>query len=112
MKNQTLEMVRGDTLSFAIEIEFDSDPQQLDTATFCVKKNYDDDGNVFKKSLGDGIEYVETIGKRLYYTVRVAPADTQNVTAGQYYYDLEIQANGDTFTILKGILNIEQDMTR
>lgn len=104
-KNINLCMVRGDTLAFSFEVE---GIDTLDTAYFSCKANADDTEYVFQKSLTDGISLVET-GK---YRVRVAPEDTSNIEVGSYYYDLEIGANSDIFTILKGILKVEQDVTR
>ena len=104
-KNINLCMVRGDTLAFSFEVE---GIDTLDTAYFSCKANADDTEYVFQKSLSDGISVVET-GK---YRVRVAPEDTSNIEIGSYYYDLEIGANSDIFTILKGILKVEQDVTR
>ena len=104
-KNINLCMVRGDTLAFSFEVE---GIDTLDTAYFSCKANADDENYVFQKSLTDGISLVET-GK---YRVRVAPEDTSNIEVGSYYYDLEIGANSDIFTILKGVLKVEQDVTR
>lgn len=104
-KNMNLCMVRGDTLAFSFEVE---GINTLDTAYFSCKANADDENYVFQKSLTDGISLVET-GK---YRVRVAPEDTSNIEVGSYYYDLEIGANSDIFTILKGVLKVEQDVTR
>lgn len=104
-KNINLCMVRGDTLAFSFEVE---GIDTLDTAYLSCKANADDENYVFQKSLTDGISLVET-GK---YRVRVAPEDTSNIEVGSYYYDLEIGANSDIFTILKGILKVEQDVTR
>jgi len=104
--DNNISMVRGDTLSFGMEFEdFDQD---LETAFFTCKKNYDDDEPVFQKSIGNGITKVDD-GR---YVVRVAPEDTKDIEAGAYYYDLEIGANSDIFTILKGVLDIEPDVTR
>ena len=104
--DNNMNMVRGDTLSFGMEfVDFDQD---LETAFFTCKKNYDDEQPVFQKSLGNGITKIET-GK---YVVRIAPEDTKDIDAGKYYYDLEIGANSDIFTILKGVLDIEADVTR
>lgn len=100
-----LKMVRGDTLAFGVEIE--GLEEDLDTAYFSCKINYDDNSYVFQKTLGNGITKVET-GK---YRVRVAPADTSSLEAGQYYYDLQIGVNGDIYTILRGVLKIEYDVT-
>ena len=103
--NYNISMVRGDTLSFAFEVEgIDS----LDTAYFSCKVNSDDQNYVFQKSLSSGISLVDE-GK---YRVRVAPSDTENIEVGYYYYDLEIGVNGDVFTILRGRLKIDQDITR
>lgn len=104
-KNINLCMVRGDTLAFSFEVE---GIDTLDTAYFSCKANADDENYVFQKSLIDGISLVET-GK---YRVRVAPTDTKDIEVGSYYYDLEIGVNSDIYTILKGVLKVEQDVTR
>lgn len=107
--NKNLKMVRGDTLSFGIEYSFDDESvQDLDTCYFSCKQNADDEEYIFQKSLNDGISKVDD-GK---YRVRVAPEDTENVEVGNYYYDLEIGLNDDIFTIIKGVLSIESDITR
>lgn len=103
--NHTFNMVRGDTLSFGFEIQ---GTEQLDTAYFSCKTDAYDSEYVFQKSLNDGITAAGN-GK---YRVRVAPGDTADIEAGTYYYDLEIGENGDIYTILKGKLKIDQDITR
>lgn len=107
---QNLEMIKGDTLAFGIEIEFDESPQQLSNAYFSCK-NISDEEPLFQKSLNNGIEYVNQIDNKLYYRVRIAPQDTKKLEIGRYYYDLEIRINSDVFTILNGILNIEKEIT-
>lgn len=97
-------MTRGDTMTFGMEIE--GLDQDLDTAFFTCKRNHEE-LPVFVKSLGDGITKQDT-GR---YVVRIAPEDTEQLDVGKYYYDLEISANGDVFTILKGILELERDVT-
>lgn len=111
MRNN-LEMIRGDTLSFAFEVEFDEAPQKLEKADFTCKANFDDNEALFHKELGKGINFSKQDGTKLYYIVRVAPEDTKNIEAGLYYYDLSIEMNGDVFTILNGALKIEEDVTR
>lgn len=104
-----MKMVRGDTLSFGIEYSFDGETQQdLQECHFSCKKNADDENYAFQKSLGDGISKVSN-GK---YRIRIAPEDTENLEVGNYLYDLEIGLNGDKFTLLKGILTLEEDITR
>lgn len=105
---KNLEMVRGDTLSFGIEIS-DEEGQliQVDTISFACKKTPHDEEYLFQKTLNDGISESENK-----YVVRVAPEDTENADLGLYSYDLEIGVNGDIFTILIGTLKIINDITR
>lgn len=108
---KNLEMVRGDTLSFGIEISDDEGNLITpDTISFSCKKTYNDDEYIFQKTLNDGISLSQE--KPNTYIVRVAPADTKNVDLGHYSYDLEISVNGDIFTILTGILKITYEITR
>lgn len=107
--DRNLKMVRGDTFAFGIEYEFDDKSKEdLDTCYFSCKLNPDDEEYVFQKSIGDGISKA---GDNQ-YRVRVAPADTEGIDIGKYYYDLQIGLNNDIFTILKGILIIEREITR
>lgn len=98
-------MTRGDTLSFGMEIE--GLDQDLDTAFLTCRRNHSE-APVFQKSLGYGITK-QDIGR---YVIRVAPEDTESLEPGKYYYDLEIGVNGDIFTVLKGVLELERDVTR
>ena len=107
MENEYITMVRGDTLSFGMEVD-GMDGQDLELAYFTCKRDYTDTAVVFQKSLGNGITRVGE-GQ---YAIRVAPADTADVAAGRYYYDLQIGANGDIFTVLIGVLEIDEDVTR
>jgi len=105
--------VKGDTFSSALVVE--DLGQDLETAYFTCRDSLNDTSEVlFQKSLNDGISLVEydeenDIRK---YAVRIAPADTENLQAGTYYYDLEIGVNNDIFTIMKGLFVIEQDSSR
>lgn len=108
MQDQYITMVRGDTLSFGVEIK-DQDGEYLDveTAYFTCKKNLNDDDPVFQKEMDTGITRDDT-GR---YVVRVAPSDTADIEAGRYYYDLQVGLNGDIFTLLRGVLDIQMDVT-
>ena len=107
---KNFEVVKGDTLAFGVELEFTENPQDLEQAHFTVKKNPDDLA-IFQKSLGNGVEKAGKIGNKVYYRVRVDPKDTDKLMEGIYYYDLEIRANSEIFTILKGLLIIENDIS-
>ncbi len=103
--DKNIRMIRGDTLSFGLE--FEGLEQDLESAYFTVKSSYSDTKPVFQKSLDNGITKSDT-GK---YRVRVAPEDTKYVEADKYFYDLQIGVNSDIFTILKGTIDIEDDVT-
>ena len=107
MDESNITMVKGDTLSFGIEVE-GLDGQSLESAFFTCKSVPTSSDYIFRKSLRHGI----TDNGDGTYIVRVAPEDTESVTAGVYYYDCQIGVNGDVFTILIGLLTILQDVTR
>lgn len=107
---KNFELVKGDTLAFAVEIGFDEKPADAEEMLFTVKRNADDD-NLFQERLNHGIEKVAGVGNKLYYRVRVSPWDTEKLEAGAYHYDLEIRINGDIFTILNGLLIVENEIT-
>lgn len=111
MEKTNLEMIRGDTLSFAVEIEFDDKPQELEKAFFTCKKNLDDGEIVFQKTLEDGISFKKQERNKMYYVVRIAPEDTKDVETGNYFYDMQIELNWDVFTILIGALKIRNGIT-
>lgn len=105
---KNFKMVRGDTFAFGIEYTFDDNTtQDLDTCYFSCKKNADDENYVFQKSIDAGISKA---GDNK-YRVRVAPLDTASLDIGNYFYDLQIGLNNDIFTVLKGILKIEREIT-
>lgn len=104
MNFNNISCVRGDTISFGVEIE---GVNTLDNAFFSVKRNLQDTDCKIQVSLDDGI-YKVTNGR---YGVRVPPSLTQTLEAGNYYYDFQIQVNLDVFTILIGKLEIIEEVT-
>lgn len=107
MENKNITMTRGDTLAFNVFVtDQKGDIIEVDSADFTCKKLGTDESNIFHKSLGAGITQFDDC-----LAVRVAPEDTREVNAGQYFYDMQIGFNDDIFTILKGVLEIEQDVT-
>ena len=107
MQDQNITMVKGDTLAFNVQVlDMDGEPMTVDSAFMTCKKRPNSNDKVFQKSLENGI--VQTEGMLL---VRVAPADTSEADAGQYFYDFQIGIGDDRFTIMIGILSLEQDVT-
>jgi hypothetical protein len=107
MNDENITMVRGDTLAFNVEItDQDGEVILVDSAHFTCKKNVTGAEKIFQKSLGSGI--IQSDGL---LTVRVAPEDTREVDAGQYFYDMEIGVGSDIYTLMIGTLSIQQDVT-
>lgn len=107
MQNQNITMIKGDTLQFNVQVfDENGDPMTLDSAFMTCKERPNSTDKVFQKSFENGI--VQTEGMLL---VRVAPEDTSEVEAGQYFYDLQIGIGQDRFTIMIGVLSLEQDVT-
>lgn len=107
MADRYITMVKGDTLAFGVELidQFEQ-PIDIDDAVFVAKKNYTDAEAVFEKTLGDGIEKISDG----VYSVRVAPEDTADNEAGRYYYGFRVMLNGDVFTIMRGIIELEPEV--
>jgi len=110
--NKNITMVKGDTLGFIFTLEDINGTDEvfdLTTCYFSCKTTPNDTSTyVFQKALNDGITKVDDNQ----YQVRVAPSDTYSLTAGDYYYDLQIGIDSDILTVMKGVLRIEQDVTR
>ena len=107
-QNEIITMVRGDTVSFAVSIEDQfGNPLDVETAYLTCRKNFTDAEPIFEKHIGRGIERAS----EGVYLVRIAPSDTKDVEIGQYFYDLQVGLNTDVFTILKGVIDIEWDVT-
>lgn len=106
-RKKNLTMTRGDTMAFGLHIKGLGHP--ADSVRFsCSKSN---GGNiVFSKDLTDSL--VETEDTDPIYRIRIAPEDTNSIDPGDYLYDFEVRMNNDVFTVMKGTLTIEPDITR
>lgn len=104
-KDIDIEMVRGDTLKFIVEIK--NLVGTVSAVSFSCRTSATATDYVFQKTLNNGI----TAGSDGKYTVRVAPADTASKAAGWYDYDLEFTIGSDVYTPMKGKLHLMQDVT-
>ena len=104
-ESQDLEMVRGDTLQFAIEIEGD-----IGTITDIrmTARHAQTDEVLFERSLSDGVR-AESATR---WNVRVPPALTAAAPTGAYNYDVQFTAGTNVYTPLYGTLRILPDVTR
>ena len=101
---------RGDTLPIWFTLDRSIDlTEETTKVTFSVKEVETDNTYVLQvdKSAVSAVENeVDT------YLLRVAPDKTNDLALGRYYYDLEIQTNGDIYTLVKGCMTISYDVTR
>lgn len=108
-------MVRGDTLSFNFQLE-GLEGVAPAALTFTCKADHEDDDvdALFTCSIGDGItqEAYDTETDTYTYTLRVAPAKTENLDLSRYYYDLQMRAGNDVITLMIGRLTLSYDVTR
>lgn len=99
-------MTRGDTLAIGLELEGVT-TQEIEKARFSAKADRNDKSYVFQRPLGDGIEIVD----ENHLSVRIPPRDTANLEPNNYYYDLQIDINGDVFTIMDGKITLKKGIT-
>lgn len=107
MADKYITMVKGDTLSFGVELADETGaPVDITDAVFVARKTYNATASVFEKTLGNGITKVDDG----IYSVRVAPEDTADNDAGRYYYQFKIIKNSDVYTIMRGIIELEPEV--
>lgn len=104
-KTIDIEMFRGDTMKFSVEIK--NLAGTVNAVSFGCRANATAANYVFQKTLNNGI----TVGSDGKYTVRVAPEDTAMKSAGWYDYDLEFTIGNDVYTPMSGKLHLKQDVT-
>lgn len=105
-------MVKNDTLSFGFQIK-GFEGQTPTEIYFTCKENPNNTAALFQRNLETGINLVsyDPESDTLTYEVRIAPSNTLNIDPGRYFYDLEIHVNKDTFTLMKGVLTIDWEVT-
>ena len=87
-------LTRGDTAYLDVSITFADgasySPDSGDIIYFSVKKNIDDDDYAIQKQVPAG------------NTIKLEPADTNNLNIGKYWYDVQLNTvDGDVFTIIE-----------
>ena len=114
MITKNIEHVRGDTLSFNVNLS------EIDTATITIESLYFSvkpkpkigEEYIFQKSLSDGITQLSPAeGANYTFNIRVAPEDTYQLPAKTYYYDLQIGLGNDIYTIMYGEFKVLSDVT-
>jgi hypothetical protein len=107
-----ISMVKGDTMSFGFQIQGLGD-QRPDEIHFTCKQDLEDENYVFERTLDNGVSFrdYDQETDTLTYGVRVPPDATADIQEGLYYYDLQLDINGDILTLMKGRLTIEWEST-
>lgn len=103
-------MTRGDSATFHFHRE-DADGKVITTEAtkifFTVKSNAEDEGFVIQKTIGD---FVFDEDSEYHFTIN--PDDTNELTYGDYIYDLEvIREDGSKQTISKGTFTLTWEST-
>lgn len=108
-KTHDMQWMRGDTTRIGVSIKgLSGEPDEL---TFSAKHYKSDAEYIIRKTLGSGIE-PETAETGLRYVITIEAADTEELMASSYCYDLEAIINGDTITLLTGKITLTADVTR
>lgn len=102
-----LEMVRGDSLSFDLNLGGLTE-ESITSIDFSAKKKISDAAYLFHESFDHG---VEKIGENT-WRVTVAPEDTENAEPGKYQYDLQLGIGTEIMTPLMGTIRLIGDVTR
>ncbi len=100
MAKQPLSMVRGTTLSLALSVQ-DSDGNDYTLQTgevlrFGVKKKPEDTEYLITKEAGPND--TDDDGN---YVFALAPADTEDLPFGCYYYDVGLQSGTDYYNVIE-----------
>lgn len=103
-KRQDLTVDQGST--FELQIEVYDDEENLDvidySTSMVMRKHYTSSNSyTFTTSYDDGI-----------LTASMSAANTANVPAGRYVYDIEISNSGTVKRILEGVITVTPEVTR
>lgn len=101
-----ISVIKGNTIAFTMS--FSDLEDNLTGAYFSAKDKMDDESYAFQVTLGNGIS---RIGETNKYVVNVPPSMTKELDCGAYYYDVTVEIGTNVYTLLNGILIVEQGVT-
>jgi len=103
-----MEIVRGDTKALKFQRKMDGEPILIkaDKVYFTVKKNTRDKEALFQKTIAD----MSFDSEGVYHFI-IEPEDTNNLSYGDYVYDLEVKIENYTRTIAKGTISVVDEVT-
>lgn len=105
-------MIQGDTCSFGFQVQ-GLEGERPSSIFFTCKETIEDEDPLFQ------VDNTNNIHERSYdsekdiltYGVRIPPYLTHNIALGRYFYDLQVQVNGDIITLMSGRLTLEGQTT-
>lgn len=100
-----LVMTRGETYEFTLMFRGLKD--NLTAVYFTVSTGGNESDIVFQRSLSQGVTKVSPEQ----YTVKIVPGNTESLPVGKYYYDVLVECNYNSYCVMRGILDIEQNYT-
>lgn len=109
-----LTMYRGDTGRWPFAVAEDGSATNLTggSLVFTVKRAYTDSGYVIRRTIGDGITVTSASGGSI--VVSLPPSATADLPPypSQFVWDLQLtEADGDVWTVARGNLFVEPDVT-
>lgn len=112
--NKNIDMVRGDSLNFNFQLQglgSRAEYEGLDI-TFTVAENYNASAAI-EVTDGAGIELIEyDVTKDIAtFGLSVAPNMTSELDLARYYYDLQINHNGEVITLMRGRFTVVYDVS-
>ena len=103
-----MQLTRGDTK--ALKFQRKSEGQVIKTVAdniyFTVKKNNSTNDVIFQKTIND-----MTFDDEGFYHFTINPIDTNNLSYGEYVYDIEVKIDNYVKTIAQGTLSITKEVT-
>ena len=104
-----IEITRGDTAQFKFQRKDNDGNPILSVATkvyFTIKKHYSFSNFVLQKTIDD-----MTFDEDGYYHFTINPQDTNELSFGEYEYDIEVIVDDYKQTISKGVFKITKEVT-
>lgn len=109
---EEIEVVKGDSLAFNFQLQglLGTEPTNI---YFTCREKPESEDFYFRRELGNGVTKLAYDANTdiSTYGVRVRPDQTE-LTAGRYYYDLQLEVNDDVITLMKGRFIVDWDVTR
>ena len=116
MAQKNLTLTRGDSDNYGVTFK------QANGTPFCIKNwvifftvksspDLDDSAASLQKIITAFSD--STSGTSGSANIPILPADTKDLTPGEYFYDISVCTNSSAnYTVIKGKLNIDYDITR